>query len=529
MMRTAATRGLGGRLRLLLFRATNAVPKSFMFGAGVALVLQSSTAVVLLAASFVRKGFISLPAALAVAIGADIGTAFAAQILRLDLAFVAPVAAILGYLCFRSADQRGLKSLGRALLGLAFILLALGLVVEASAPMRSSETLMATLAAIGNEPVLAVLLAALLTWLAHSSLAIVLLIIALASSGAISGTLVLALILGVNLGAALPAIVATATAPASERRVALGNLMFRGSAVMLLLPFVPRVDQLFDTLELSISATAAAQHLAFNVVLAMAALPLSGVAARLLERAVKDTPEAVARTMERRRPRDLESPAGISIEQAIAIAQREALRMADLVYEMVETSLSAFDKDEAVVGPGEIAAIDDQVDAFNESIKFYLTEISRRELTREESTRCMQIFSFVMNLEHIGDVIDGNVIKLASRMRKADLYFSTEGKAELEALHARVVGSLQMATNVFLADDEDLAAHLLEEKHAIGELNRCATLRHLERLRQGNAESIETSAIHVDLLRDFKRISSHTAAIAHSVLDAPLMSSRHAT
>jgi phosphate:Na+ symporter len=528
MVRTAATRGLGGQLRVLLLRVTRSQPKAFLFGSGASFILQSSTAAILLLASFVGKGFITLPAALAAALGADLGTALAVQVLRLDLAFAAPAAALLGYVLFRLAGSKRLKNIGRALLGLGFILVALKLIVGASAPMRSSEVLVDALGALSNEPVLAVLLAAALTWLSHSSLAVVLLIAALASSGVIGGTLGLALIGGVNLGAALPAVLATSASPPCERRVAVGNLVFRGCGVLLLLPFIAPAQEIFDSMDLSAGATVAMQHLAFNVLLAILALPLTHPAARLLNRLVPERPETLFAAMQMRGPRRLDDAALLSPEQAIANAQREALRMADRVYDMVECSISAFDM-KAGVEASAISALDDQVDAFNNSIKFYLAEIARKELSPEESARCMKIFNFVTNMEHIGDVVDGNVMKLAERMRKTNRSFSKEGRAEIEALHARIVANLQMATNVFMSDDEDLAEHLIEEKRTFRDLDRDATQRHLERLRLGNAVSMETSSIHVDLLRDLRRINSHAAAIAYSVLDAPLSSPRHAS
>jgi len=233
-------------------------------------------------------------------------------------------------------------------------------------------------------------------------------------------------------------------------------------------------------------------------------------------------------TVQVRGPRRLDDAASLSPEQAIANAQREALRMADLVYDMVENSIAAFD---AKVGVeiSAISTIDDHVDTFNSSIKFYLTEIARKELSPEDSARCMRIFSFVTNMEHIGDVIEGNVMKLVEWMCKTNFSFSKEGRAELETLHARIVANMQMAINVFISGDEDLAEHLIDEKMAFRELDGKATQCHLERLCLGSAESMETSSIHVDLLRDLRRINSHAAAIVYSVLDGSLISARHAS
>lgn len=167
-----------------------------------------------------------------------------------------------------------------------------------------------------------------------------------------------------------------------------------------------------------------------------------------------------------------------------------------------------------------ISRMDDTIDSLYEAIKRYLTEISREELDAPESKRCADIMSFTTNLEHVGDIIDKNLLELASKKVKYQLRFSDQGLAEITDLHGRVANNLQLAMNVFVSGDRDLARRLLSEKDHFRDLEREAAESHHQRLRHGLRESIETSSLHLDVLRDLKRINSHLTSAAYPILEA---------
>jgi phosphate:Na+ symporter len=146
--------------------------------------------------------------------------------------------------------------------------------------------------------------------------------------------------------------------------------------------------------------------------------------------------------------------------------------------------------------------------------------VTRESLDTRDQKRGIDVITFTTNLEHIGDIIDKNLMELAAKKIKNKLRFSDEGFAEIELMHRRLMGNLDLALNVFITGEVAMARRLLEEKVAFRELERAASESHLARLRSGKLESIETSSLHLDVLRDLKRINSHLTSVAYPILDA---------
>jgi phosphate:Na+ symporter len=183
---------------------------------------------------------------------------------------------------------------------------------------------------------------------------------------------------------------------------------------------------------------------------------------------------------------------------------------------MLNDAIKALRENDVVLA-NAIRARDDAVDQLYEAIKLYVTEASRGELDEEESRRATQILTFTTDLEHIGDIIE-NLMELAAKKTEQKVRFSDAGLAELEALHAKVAANMKLALGVFMSGDAKMAMQLLQEKREVKDLERADAARHLDRLREGRPESIETSALHMDVLRDLKRIHSHIVAVAYPVL-----------
>jgi phosphate:Na+ symporter len=132
----------------------------------------------------------------------------------------------------------------------------------------------------------------------------------------------------------------------------------------------------------------------------------------------------------------------------------------------------------------------------------------------------MEIVSFAINLEHIGHIIDKNLSELATKKVKRRFQFSAEGAEELSAFHKRTTESLRIACGIFMSGDPNDARRLLVEKAALRNAELAATERHLDRLREGRPETIETTSLHLDVLRDLRRIHSRICSVAYPVLDA---------
>jgi phosphate:Na+ symporter len=411
-------------------------------------------------------------------------------------------------------EAPGVQQIGRIVIGLALMILSLGMVVAASQALRGSAILALVLQRLADDPILAVIVGALLTWLFHSSVAMVLLVISLTAAAMLSPLLGMALVLGANIGSGLIPIGLSLKAPPAAKRVLFGNFLFRLAGALVMLAGLGLAAQGMAQLEADPARQIADFHTLFNLALALVFLPLTARAARWLEHLI---PEASVRrepTIEHLDDDLLDRPS-----LALGSATREVMRLADMVEIMLRETILTFGEDgerrrQAVKG------LDNPVDRLQEEIKLYLTRLTRNPLSEEDSRRAFDLILFTTNLEHIGDIIDKSLLELAAKKNRLHLAFSPEGWAEIRALHTRVVDQMRLAMTVFVTRDLEMARQLVLEKDNIRQAERGATESHLRRLRDGTIASIETSALHLDILRDLKRINAHITSVAYPILEA---------
>jgi phosphate:Na+ symporter len=326
----------------------------------------------------------------------------------------------------------------------------------------------------------------------------------------------LALVLGANLGSAINPVFEGARRdnPASYR-LPLGNLINRLVGVLLVAPFLHPIAETLQSWQPDLAKLTAEFHIAFNVGTALIFIGLLDGMARLLK---KFLPNRILE-IDPARPRYLDESALETPSLALADAARETLHMGDLVEVMLRKVMAAMmTNDRALVE--QVSRMDNSVDGLDEAIKLYLTKLTRGSLDEHEGRRAMEIISFAINLEHIGDIIDKNLSELATKKIKRRFQFSPEGAEELSAFHKRTMDSLRVAFGVFMSSDIAGARMLLAEKALLRNTELAATERHLDRLREGRPETIETTSLHLDVLRDLRRIHSHICSVAYPVLDA---------
>jgi phosphate:Na+ symporter len=349
----------------------------------------------------------------------------------------------------------------------------------------------------------------------HSSLSTVLLVMSFAASGIIHPPLALSLVIGANIGGALAPYIDQPAANPAARRVPLGNLITRVVIGVGLLPFIVPMTHWLGWVDAAPARMAVNFHTLFSIVAAIVFLPLTEPVSRLCRRLLPS--KAVAEDPST--PRHLDPNVLDTPTEALACALRETLYLGDRVADMLRQTIDVFEKnDQKTVKAIENA--DNAVDKLYEAIKLYLVQISRTELSEEEGRRYIEILSFTTNLEHVGDIIDKNLMELAGKKAKNRLAFSAEGMAELKAFHGRVLENLRLALNVFTTRDLALARRLVAEKTAIREAEAKAADSHFARLREGRPESMETSSIHMDVIRDLKRINGHLTSVAYPILEA---------
>jgi phosphate:Na+ symporter len=515
MVRSGIMRAFGSELRRVLGSALRNRFLALLAGIGVTALLQSSTATGLLMTSFAARGLVELVPGLAVMLGANIGTTLIVQALSFDVSAFAPVLFLAGLLAFNFGGRTITRDLGRVAIGLGLMLLSLHILIDTLAPAESAPSVRVVLSAITSEPVLCVLFAAVLTWAAHSSAAVVLLVMSLAYSHFVSPVAALALVLGANLGSAVNPLLEGSRANLASRRLPVGNMLNRLVGVALFLPFVAFIADIFARLDSNPARMAADFHTVFNLVLAVASVFLLDGVAKLL---VWLLPES-AQQPDPAVPLYLDEAAIRTPSVALACAARETLHMGDVVEAMLKQAMTALLSNDRKL-TAEVSRMDNIVDRLDEATKLYITKLTRESLDEREGARAMEIVAFAINLEHIGDIIDKNLMELAAKKIKHKYEFSKEGAAELEAFHRRIVENLKLAFSVFINQDVPTARKLIEEKTQLRTAELGSADSHLARLREGRPESIETSSLHLDVLRDLKRIHSHVCSVAYPVLEA---------
>ncbi|MFZ2079907.1 MAG: Na/Pi cotransporter family protein [Xanthobacteraceae bacterium] len=516
MVRSGIMRAFGSELRRALTTGLRNRFLALLAGIGVTALLQSSTATGLLMTSFAARGLVDLVPGLAVMLGANIGTTLIVQVLSFSITAVAPVLFIAGLLAFNLGVRTRYRDLGRMAIGLGLMLLSLHILMDTLAPAESAPGVRLLLSQITSEPFLCVLIAAALTWAAHSSAAVVLLVMSLAYSHFVTPAAALALVLGANLGSAVnPLLEGTSSADPASRRVPLGNLLNRVIGVGVTLPFVQPLADLLSHLDPNAARMTANFHTVFNVVLALIFVFLLDGVASLLRWFLPDAPKRADAAA----PLYLNETAIQTPSVALSCAARETLHMADAVEDMLRKAMTALMTNDRKLA-AEVSRMDNIVDRLDEAIKLYVTKITRESLEDAEGRRATEIIACAINLEHIGDIIDKNLIELANKKIKHKYEFSKDGAAELEAFYKRIIENLKLAFSVFINADVRVARTLIEEKTQLRNLELAYADSHLARLREGRPESIETSSLHLDVLRDLKRIHSHICSVAYPVLEA---------
>lgn len=516
MVRLGFTRAYATSLQQLIAKSTNNRLKAFLAGLGVTTVLQSSTATTIICSSFASKHMITLAAAIAVVIGADIGTTIVAQILIFDLSWLMPLLILTGVLMHHYYEHGGRRRhIARALIGLGLVLLSLTLIKSSGSGLAGSETLPLLFKPLEDEPILALLVAALLTWLLHSSLASVLIIATFVSEDLISLHLALKLVLGANLGAAIVAYVMCYSMGAQAKRITTANIIMRLTCVALIMPFVAIIMPYFVHPDLHHGRDVINFHMGFNIMLAIVFLPFITTLSKLVEKFV---PDQKAEEDSLHKPLYLDNSTLTSPTIALASAARETLRIAKIVEDMFSNSMIAL-KEESPEALEKIKAADNQVDKLYHEIKLYLTKVTEEALDPKESDRFVQILTFSTNLEHIGDIIDSSLYEITHSKIEKNARFSKDGFQEIRAFHNTILTNMKIAQAIFMSEDPTLARQLVEGKAQVREAAQKSTNAHFERLREGIPETRSTSSMHTDIIRDYKRINSYITSVAFTILE----------
>jgi phosphate:Na+ symporter len=519
MVKTGIMRAWGDSLTAFLEQRLSNRLTAFGGGVVATAILGSATAMALIVAGLAGSGAVSATTGLAVLLGADVGSALISAILASgssSAAATAPILLFVGYATFSLASEFRPKNMGRVLLGLGLMLFALKLVVGATAPLREASLFHEALAAISAEPVLGFLVGAVLAWLCHSTLAVVLLISSFVLSGSLDMAGALPFILGLNFGGGLPAITATLDQPAAARRLPLANMACRGVLALAGLALAGPLITLFGMLPIDDLHAVVAVHAAFNLAAAAIFLPLAPLVVKLVSALAKDPDQpddALAA------PRYLDRSALATPAIALSNAAMETVRMSELLERMFTTTLKVL-QSRKLEALKEVGPIDARLGTYLSSVHAYLGELTQGELSKEDARRAFEILLYASNLEHAGDVIKLN---LADRIRskvKQSVEFSDDQNVALTSLCDLVTGSLRLVPGAVTSRDVTAAARLAAQKDDFRRLEDRIIDDHLNGEGSGPRVSLRTSALFIDIARDLHRINSHVAAAGYPLIDA---------
>ena len=478
-----------------------------------AMVLQSATAVALVSAGFAVSGMLAAPTALAVLLGAELGSAFMAQVLILPMDAALPFLLLVGVVTFFKAQSRKAKQLGRILTGLALVFLSLGMIREATASVGNNEIVQAISAYFNDDLPSAFAVGAILTWAMHSSLAAVLTFATFAASGLIAAPVAAALVIGANLGGALIPFALLWGNAHPARLMVMGNLLARGAMSLAFLVILINGLLPLAWLGTGPAQQAVALHILLNTAVLLFTLPMVSRLVGLVDKAIPRHSVPDTSAVSALDPNALDHP-----PLALACAQRELLRMLETVQATLLSVMHLFrswDPERARV----IERLEDDIDRMHFETKIYVSRLREGRLDARQDKKTLDLVAVANNLEEAADRIAVNLVGLAKKMSQQSLTFSPEGLADIADFHDQIATNGQLALGVLTTGDAEAARQLVEEKDRIRIEEQNLQERHLKRLQDGTVASIETTNIHQEVLRLFKQVNAALTYVAYPIAE----------
>ncbi|HCJ8468286.1 TPA: Na/Pi cotransporter family protein [Escherichia coli] len=503
-------RAFGETLRRLLSKSVSNRHKAFIGGALTTCLTQSSNATILMTNSFAAQGLITLEGAMAIALGADAGSALMAKILTLDLSWVGPFLLIVGVWIINKNGKGRQADIGLAITGLGLMLLALRMIITTAEPIfqatLAKELLMAMTADVG----LNVLMGAGLAMLSYSSLAATLLTATLASTGAIPLTSALEIAIGTTIGSGVLAMINGNSAGGVSKQSAIGSFLFKLIGGMIVLPFTGVIAREALKLNMSPLEIVVNFHLAWNFLRTIIQVYLISLMSKLMRKLIPDIEKEEDPGKAKYLSNEMDSPS-----LALTNAARETVRMGDFVHEMVKGMPVLFSDTANYVHADNLKTIDRTIDRLYNQINKYLITLSGLE--GNDSYRWTQIMQWSMNLEQIGDILSVIIKKIKTEKIDKKVYFSDVGKNELNQIWNEIETSMNIAMALFLEPNSKTVVKLKNQKELIRNLEEKYSQEHLKRLQRGTTPSLETSSLHMDLLNEFKRLNSLICSMAFQI------------
>ena len=515
----------GGKLERILERLTNSPIKAVLLGAGVTAVIQSSSATTVMVVGFVNSGIMKFSQAIGIIMGANIGTTITAWMLSLTTidaggsfllkllkpSSFAPVLALIGILLYMSAKTDKKKVIGEILLGFAILMSGMETMSAAVAPLKDVPEFTNILVMFDN-PIMGIVVGALLTAVIQSSSASVGILQALSVTGAFTYGSVVPIILGQNIGTCITAILSSLGANKDGKRTACVHLSFNiiGSVLFMVVFYLGNAIFHFPFMSETVSAANIATiHTIFNVFATVALFPFIKGLERLayviipVSEEEKDMQENVFAVLD---PRFISSPA-FAIEQCKSLANKMAEISKDSFLQAMQL---VKEPDEAQMA--EVIKKENIVDVYDDKLAAYLTKLNGEDLSYQDSLRTTSLLHCLTDLERISDH-SANVVECMEQMQKAETGFSKKAMEEMQVYSEALADILDRTITSFINGDTALAKTVEPLESVIDDLTKEMKKHHMKRLRKGKC-TIEMGLILSDLTMNYERVADHCSNIA---------------
>ncbi|MEI6847810.1 MAG: Na/Pi cotransporter family protein [Chlorobiaceae bacterium] len=533
LMSSGLKKASGERMRFLISKVTGNWIYGMLAGAFATVIVQSSSTIIATLVGLVQSGLMSCTQSLAVILGAEIGTTAMAQLVAFRLHEYALVFFAVGFVLTAFGKKESLRFTGEAVSGFGLLFFGLKLMSESTTPLQSYAPFLSLLHYLDN-PVFGVFAGMAVTALMHSSAAFIGIVITLAQHGSLSLDAGILLLLGANIGTCITGVLASAGMMRAAKRVALAQVLFNLTGVLLFMPFIHQYAEFIrfispsaegygvSRLAIEVPRQIANAHSFLNLFMALFILPFLSLFDRLLNRLLPDDPEEI-----RLLPAVwyLKDSALSTPLLALSYAKAEVARMGSIAGKMVHASLYPFmhsDSGRDAVFPNlsiisGLNMREEKLDFLETRITDYLIKISRNGLNERESKELFSLMNIVRDLESIGDVIETLSVKLVNKKRGLRSDLTEEGKYELMELHNLVCREIEQLADAIFEMDAVKAEMLLKGDDRFRQLAAQAEIAHLKRVFLV-PESEVTHDIHMELANVLKQIHHYSKSIAGSIV-----------
>ncbi|MGI6362653.1 MAG: Na/Pi cotransporter family protein [Bacillota bacterium] len=493
-------------LELLTFNRFVAV----LTGLVITAVIQSSSATTVMVVGFVNAGLMNLTQAVGTIFGANIGTTVTAQIVSFDIAWLALPTIAIGVLLYIFFNKRRYQSIGETLLGFGILFLGLSIMGDALAAIREYPQVLNLLAQFGQRPLLGMVAGVLFTSIIQSSSATTAVVITLAGQGMLDLQGAIALTLGANIGTCITALLASIGTGLNARRAAVAHLMFNVLGVVIFMAILTPFTGFIATLSTSLPRQVAWGHTLFNVTNTILFLPFINQFVAAVTKLVPGTEEVFEAGPIYLEKNLLESPS-----LALAAAEREISRMADLTLEMIDASMNMlFNNDTAL--KKNIDRIEEVVDELEQQITVYLAALAQAGLSANQSLSMAGYLHAINDIERIGDHAE-NISDLVLEKIEDNYPFSESATEELKEMFAKVRNMTSKAIAAYRSKNKALAREIVSEDNEIDRLEKKLRRGHVTRINEGRCFP-PSGVIFLDIIANFERIGDHATNIAQTVL-----------